>query len=165
MKALSLTQPWATLVAIGAKEYETRSWWTGYRGLVAIHASKEFGSAERALCVDEPFFGILQKAGLVEMLVPGLLAVERLPLGAIIAVAQLEDVLQTDLRGRRVSELELAFGDWGYGRYAWRLRNVQRLLEPIPCKGALGLWTVPAEIEARIRQQVGLWERKGDAHG
>ena len=33
MKALCLHQPWAYLVAIGAKRYETRSWKTRYRGL------------------------------------------------------------------------------------------------------------------------------------
>lgn len=32
MRGLSLTQPWATLVAIGAKKIETRSWTTTYRG-------------------------------------------------------------------------------------------------------------------------------------
>ena len=42
MKALTLTQPWASLVAIGAKRIETRSWSTPYRGLLAIHAAKGF---------------------------------------------------------------------------------------------------------------------------
>ena len=40
MKALTLYQPWATLVAIGAKKIETRSWSTPYRGPLAIHAGK-----------------------------------------------------------------------------------------------------------------------------
>ena len=40
MKALTLTQPWATLVAMGAKRIETRSWTTNYRGPLAIHAGK-----------------------------------------------------------------------------------------------------------------------------
>lgn len=40
MKAITLTQPWATLVAIGAKRIETRSWATRYRGPLAIHAAK-----------------------------------------------------------------------------------------------------------------------------
>ena len=40
MKAITLTQPWATLVAIGAKRIETRSWRTFYRGPLAIHAGK-----------------------------------------------------------------------------------------------------------------------------
>lgn len=38
MKAITLMQPWATLVAIGAKRLETRSWSTNYRGPLAIHA-------------------------------------------------------------------------------------------------------------------------------
>ncbi len=40
MKAITLWQPWATLVAIGAKRFETRSWSTHYRGPLAIHAAK-----------------------------------------------------------------------------------------------------------------------------
>lgn len=39
MKALTLWQPWASLIALGEKRYETRSWATSYRGLLAIHAS------------------------------------------------------------------------------------------------------------------------------
>jgi hypothetical protein len=38
VKALTLHQPWASLVAVGAKTIETRSWSTLYRGPVAIHA-------------------------------------------------------------------------------------------------------------------------------
>lgn len=47
MKALSLTQPWAALLAVGAKTIETRDWPTSYRGWFAIHASKGFPSAAR----------------------------------------------------------------------------------------------------------------------
>lgn len=38
MKALTLHQPWASLVALGVKTIETRSWGTSYRGPLAIHA-------------------------------------------------------------------------------------------------------------------------------
>lgn len=38
MKALTLHQPWASLVALGVKRIETRSWSTSYRGALAIHA-------------------------------------------------------------------------------------------------------------------------------
>ncbi len=40
MKAISLHQPWASLVATGVKTIETRSWSTKYRGPLAIHAAK-----------------------------------------------------------------------------------------------------------------------------
>ena len=43
MKALSLKQPWAAMVANGTKTVETRSWSTSYRGPLAIHASQPDG--------------------------------------------------------------------------------------------------------------------------
>ncbi len=43
MRTLTLTQPWATLVALGAKTIETRSWQTSYRGPLAIHAGQGLG--------------------------------------------------------------------------------------------------------------------------
>lgn len=39
MKALTVYQPWASLLACGAKQYETRSWATKYRGPIVIHAA------------------------------------------------------------------------------------------------------------------------------
>lgn len=38
MKALTIKQPWATLIVDGYKEYEFRSWKTNYRGKILIHA-------------------------------------------------------------------------------------------------------------------------------
>lgn len=38
MKALTIRQPWASLIAHGVKTIETRSWSTKYRGPLAIHA-------------------------------------------------------------------------------------------------------------------------------
>lgn len=49
MKAISLWQPWATLISTGDKTWETRSWATTYRGPLAIHAAKKFGPLERLL--------------------------------------------------------------------------------------------------------------------
>ena len=40
MKALTIRQPWASLIAAGVKTIETRSWSTRYRGPLAIHAGK-----------------------------------------------------------------------------------------------------------------------------
>ncbi|HET8777953.1 MAG TPA: hypothetical protein VFN76_09870 [Candidatus Limnocylindria bacterium] len=77
MKALSLTQPWASLVAIGAKTIETRNWTTAHRGPVAIHAAKGFPEGARYICHDEPFGSTLRSAGILRM--------GDLPLGAIIA--------------------------------------------------------------------------------
>ncbi|MDQ1139439.1 ASCH domain-containing protein [Pedobacter agri] len=39
MKALSIKQPWASLIASGIKDIENRTWATKYRGRIYIHAS------------------------------------------------------------------------------------------------------------------------------
>lgn len=49
---------------------------------------------------------------------------------------------------------EYAFGDYSAGRFAWLLADVQPLAEPIPCKGALGLWQPDATTMDAVRRQV-----------
>ncbi len=85
MKVLTLTQPWATLVAEGAKKIETRSWETLYRGPLAIHAAK--GYPDRGLRFDEPFYSALWRAGIKPDM--------PIPTGAIIAVCNLIDCVPT----------------------------------------------------------------------
>lgn len=163
MRALSLTQPWASLVAVGAKRTETRSWRTSYRGLLAIHASKQFLAVNRRLAMQEPFIGFLRenRAG---QFYPWEV-VDQLPLGAIAAVADLVDCVSTYAvkvgrgsvpnPGLTLSDQERAFGDYSPGRFAWMLTKVRRLQTPIPCKGALRLWELPAEVERQVREQIG----------
>jgi len=164
VKCVSLTQPWASLVASGAKKIETRSWRTSYRGLLAIAASKGFPRADREVCDDEPFAEALALAGCTSW--------RDLPRGAIVAVCRLDACVPTTLSngGRNVtwhsggwhvgdtwlSSTEYMFGDYAPNRYVWLLDDVRMLPAPIPCRGALGLWTVPAEITARIEEQIGV---------
>jgi activating signal cointegrator 1 len=147
VKALSLTQPWASLVAIGAKRIETRSWSTSYRGRVAIHASKGFPRYAKDLMWQEPFLGCLREAGIVRFNIFLGVAGEgeaNMPVGAVIATAALSDVWEIKRPGDAdrwgLSKQEIAFGDYGVGRYAWFLRDIEPLADPEPAKGALGLW-------------------------
>ena len=55
MRALSLRQPWASMIADGSKTIETRTWRTNYRGPLAIHASAR-------PCGDLPTGGIIAVA-------------------------------------------------------------------------------------------------------
>lgn len=48
MKALSVRQPYAWLIVNGIKDIENRTWRTGYRGPVLIHASKNYPKREHA---------------------------------------------------------------------------------------------------------------------
>ena len=70
MKALTLTQPWATLVAVGENSIETRSWGTSYRGPLAIHSAKGFPRDARELCRMSPYRGVLGRHGYEEVLDP-----------------------------------------------------------------------------------------------
>ena len=127
--ALSLTQPWATLVAVGAKTLETRSWGTDYRGPLAIHASKRWIKEDRALVYDEPFNTALWKYGF-----------DNQPLGVVLAIVDLVYCYPIVGVAGIPPEPELSFGNYEFGRYVWRLENVRRLAVPIPAKGSLGLW-------------------------
>jgi hypothetical protein len=167
MKCLSLTQPYASLVAISAKRIETRGWRTSYRGPLAIHAAKGFPKDARANLDTFVFYGafrpehaaMLQREGV--RLVPMACAREvanSLPLGAVIATCNLVACVRTEdippaLRGTiyyggtllsavtaEITDQEHAFGDFSPGRFAWFLADIKLLPEPIPAKGSLSLW-------------------------
>lgn len=141
MKAIALTQPWATLVALGAKRLETRSWDTTYRGPLAIHAAKGFPRWAREFARTDAWVQeILLNAKLVFP--------EFFPVGAVLCIVNLTGTCHTEGIWN-IPEHERAFGDYGPGRYAWQLTDLQVLAKPYPCSGKLGLWNVeiPSEYE------------------
>lgn len=146
MKALTLTQPWATLVAIGAKKIETRSWNTNYRGPLAIHAAKGGYNDDLFLMKIEPFYTELTKAGITSRL--------GLPLGGVLAICELVRVDHIKENYEKyITYNERSFGDYTPGRFAWILENITALNKPIAAKGALGLWEwkeaePPAKVSA-----------------
>src|SRR2546427_534687 len=71
VKALTLTAPWAHLIAAGAKRIETRSWRTDYRGQLAIHAAVGFPLWARGRCFEEPFYSRLFGATVMEHIARG----------------------------------------------------------------------------------------------
>jgi len=138
MKAISILQPWASLVAAGSKRFETRSWATTYRGPLAIHASARLPVESRNLCD----IGFWAEAMGIER---G--AWQRLPLGSVVATCRLVECVSTDRVRLSRGDLEAFFGDFSAGRWAWRLEDVRRLPMPVPAMGRLGLWE---------------WEPRGD---
>lgn len=146
LRAISLTQPWATLVAYGAKRWETRSWSTNYRGLIAIHAAKGFPNDCRELCLEQPFRDALKiRCGIVTL--------GDIPRGSILCVAALTDCVRiTDANAP--GEPEYSFGNYAPGRFMWHFENATRLKAPVACKGALGVWMVPPDITAQIESSM-----------
>ena len=138
VRALTLHQPWATLVALGHKTYETRSWPTKHRGPLLIHAGKGPASSElKAIChrVEEA----AREVGWLDGFPPG-----SLPRGAIVAAAELTDVMPTE--SVDVDSKERALGNFDPGRWAWQLQCVNLVPVPAPCRGYQQLWTPPDHI-------------------
>ena len=135
MRALTLTQPWATLVAIGAKRIETRSWYTAYRGPLAIHAAKGFPKWAREFSLGTAVTEAVYIPAVVDL--RGYVY----PVACVLATCRLVDCLPVESVGqRRLTTQELSFGNYTPGRFAWILEDVKPLAEPIPAKGALSLW-------------------------
>lgn len=150
MKAITIWQPWASLLACGGKRFETRPWATSYRGPIAIHAAKK--DVFDALAVI-PVPVALEMKKLIGS------EWKDLPTGAVIATANLvgchkigripEAHSSTQRTGCwncnepdtwiDVTPQEASFGDWTPGRFAWELSDV-KVISPVPVSGKQGLW-------------------------
>jgi len=146
MKAITVHQPHATLIALGEKGNETRSWTTKYRGPLAIHAGKK---VYKDLCEQEPFKSVLAKHGYTA---------DNLPTGCVVAIANLADCLPIHLdhtgdavlldhKGSPVHWIgngsnEFHFGFYDNGRFAWQLKDINQIPKEcqVPVKGQQRLW-------------------------
>jgi hypothetical protein len=144
VKALTLTQPWASLVMAGVKRIETRSWpvplalrQPGAR--IVVHASKGWTSADRQFAADLMARGVLPERWVTTA--RGSHHAD-LPLGVALGTVRLDGMgtTTTIVRVWELTDLERELGDYSLGRYGWLLADPEPFPEPVPCKGALGLW-------------------------
>ncbi|HET8688045.1 MAG TPA: hypothetical protein VFM18_15530 [Methanosarcina sp.] len=129
-KVLTLWQPYASLVSLQLKEYETRSWSTNYRGVLLIHAAKRpLKNPERMLLekVSKDFPQIAAQLP------------DEFPMGALLCKCQLTNCIPNSVMPP-ITPQEKLFGLYGTGRYAWKLSNVEDFYIP-NIKGSQGLWT------------------------
>lgn len=113
MKALSIRQPWAELIARGAKVIENRTWQTRYRGVVAIHASQSRTDVDHDDLSEYP----------------------EMTFGAIVATARIIDCVPVERL-----PAHLVGNEHAHGPFCWLLGDVQRLMEPLPMSGSLGVF-------------------------
>ncbi len=125
MKAITLLQPLASLIAVGAKKIVTCPEATGHRGRLAIHA------AVTPVTVSDPYH---QKVLLEANVNP-----DDLPLGVIIAQCRLVDCREITTANCPCYP-EFAFSDFTPGWFAWTLSDICVLPEPVPAKGRDDLW-------------------------
>lgn len=126
MKALSIIQPWASLIAVGIKDIENRTWRTNYRGEFLIHASAKRLPAGWTALTSE------QYAAATRLVNPYGKEndVKQLPVSAIIGKARLVDCVLNH------PSVWAEKGVWN-----WALADVQLFSTPIlNVNGRLGFW-------------------------
>jgi activating signal cointegrator 1 len=140
-RAITLHQPYASLMALGAKAIETRGRPTSFRGWVAIHAAKGRPDNFAELLADEAIEGALDEAGLDR---------DRLPFGRVLAVVNIVDCRSTETLNRIVTVAESRFGNYAPGRYGYLTYGVRRLREPFEARG---YQSIPWKLERQITEE------------
>ncbi len=154
LHALSIIQPWLWAIVEGYKPVENREWkpWRYVVGRrIALHASRGWDH-EGAQFINRQ----LQLAGVQRQVGSGV------PRGAILGTAVVVGAFKPDGSRAEVAgaimdaEVDrLAASPWSFGPWIWKLAEVRPLAEPVACKGSLGLWRVPEDIAARVRELEG----------
>lgn len=165
MKAITIWQPWASLLSHRVKLYETRSWETAYRGPIAIHAAAVKVPQVLKRCFPEEkdrmmFFDAVVK-GLHGCYTTAEVnkILNALPTGCVVATANLVGCHKiAAIHGKRArcfdndpfiglgdgrtytpDDAEYALGNWENGRFAWEFSDMKPI-DPVPAKGKQGLW-------------------------
>lgn len=147
MMALTLSRPWAAIVAAGRKRVENRSW-APPRGLVgndlALHAGKGW-DRDGQTWIDEHF---------------GKEAYGDLPFmehSVIVAVAKLFTFVYKDVDEAAPVSIHVMTPEdrmWFFGDVGWILRDIRRLPRPVPCRGYQRLWALPFGVERDVKAQL-----------
>ena len=175
IKGISLWEPWASLIATGAKKFETRCWHTNYRGPLLICASKvkvDYTSGQHL--ADYLFDGDFQ-GGLAPLVGLPLkfnpprtfdagVRPEHLRYGLATSLAILTDCIPTENLTVQQIGTDLPFGDFRRLRFAWKLDHVKRIPFDFPVKGKQMLFDVyidEVRIERFIEEYLACWKEKG----
>lgn len=124
MKALTIREPFATLIKDKVKIYETRSWKTNYRGEIYIHAAKARSKSSN-VSVASTYLKSKENPE------------------HIICKCLLKDCIYMDdnfINEVKKNKEEYNSGRYEVGRFAWKLEVIEVLKEPIYAKGQLGIW-------------------------
>lgn len=136
MKVYSVWQPWASLSIHGFKIFETKGYPAprsiiGQR--VGIASTKNITADQRSAAADADFERWYEQTGLAPL--------DELPRGMLLGTVLIHaSVPITDEFLDDITDEERAFGWYGPGRHAWRLRDPIPLAHPIPVSGKQGIW-------------------------
>jgi hypothetical protein len=161
---LTLTQPWAFGFALG-KRVENRDWLPPVQYgefWVALHGGKfPTGKKHEQACSDLNWLlhGVeLEKdEKLLQVKYQSIAhfnsleyCLKHLSREGVFAVARYSGWVDINTLGN-VREQQ---HKWFFGKYGWVLTDLKWLKEPIPCRGAQKLWTLPPEVLAEIKTRL-----------
>lgn len=133
MRGISLWEPWASAMAHGFKEIETRGYPTSYRGELLICAAKKI--------VDTRALGLPARVNLM-----------KLNHGCALCVVELYDCIPAEnCEPHVIAGDEEQLGYYDVGRWAWLTKRRRPLAHPIPWRGKQGLWTLTDAEEKQIQ--------------
>ena len=137
MRALSIRQPWAFAVVVGAKTVENRTWSSTYVGPLAIHASRR-EEREAVPEVLRMVHGQLRPPFDMERL--RRLYEENKRLGCVVGQVEMTGCT----KGGDAGTWDEAMVRWFKGPFGFVFENARIATQPIPFRGRLGLWELPA---------------------
>ena len=126
MKALTIKEPWASLIVQGFKKYEFRSWKTNYRGKILIHAGLSKENIEKFINYNLDISS-----------------------GEIIGEAYITDcILVDESLDKKLRNIDKnVYGNNHVGLYAFKLEKIVKYDKKIKVKGKLGLWNYNEKIQ------------------
>jgi len=152
MKALTIWQPWASLILAGAKPFEFRHWrippaMVGQR--IGIHAGarpvrvSEIAQLRDEVEAEPGVAGLLDAAIALPLLRRWAEEPWRLPRSSIIATAQL--LLPIPIAALvAAGKIKIDSDRINHGVWAWPLSDVQAVEPMFPARGAQGFWPCEA---------------------
>lgn len=157
MKAVSLWQPWASLLVHGIKRVETRGRRPispGFRGKLLVHSAKVWTKAIEEIATQPPFLALAREKLGVNWPI-------QLPRGRLLGWVEVTNCLKTEEfrfadsgdytyvgmgGGFQAPKLESELGDFSEGRYGFLIGTCFAFPEPIACQGRQGVWAVPDDV-------------------
>jgi hypothetical protein len=146
MKALTLHQPWADLIALGMKRCESRSWATNHRGYLVICSAKAQPRYAREF----------QESRAMQICLAGHTVQD---FGKAICLVMLEDCREVRTAADvPEGKLERQVGNYELhcGRYRWDLRLIHRFDPPFPVHGGQRLWNLSTIERDELNRQIGM---------
>ncbi len=162
MKAITVQQPWAAAIAYLGKDVENRDWPCPKALIgqdVAIHASARLISGVDLRLAWGTVAQLAERSVLERSHLKDVADLQH-GCGRVLAVATIAGCYPAEGRyngGRAPSPIDQS--PWFFGDYGFHLTNVRALPTAIgPVKGSLGFWTLPADVESRVRYWLGVAE-------